>query len=301
MSRPVVSVSPVVLPAAPDRGEDLQVRVSAPTAGTNLPVVVFSHGYGSSMRAYGPLTDFWAAHGFVVVQPTHMDSRTLGLTSQDPRRPHFLRFRVEDVTTVLDHLAVATSAVPDLERRMDPTRIAVVGHSFGGQTAGVLLGARVVDPADGTRWAAADSRVTAGVLLATAGAGGSDLTPWAAEQFPYMNPDFTDLTTPTLVVAGDADDSPLSTRGPDWSTDPYRLSPGARSLLTVFGGEHSLGGIPGYEAAETTDEDPARVRAVQRITTAFLRSVLNGDGASWERAQTELAEGRPAVGRIESK
>lgn len=44
---------------------------------------------------------------------------------------------------------------------------------------------------------------------------------------------------------------------PDWSEDPYRLSPGADQLPTVFGGEHSLGGIPGYEAAETTDESPA--------------------------------------------
>jgi predicted dienelactone hydrolase len=301
MSPPVVSVSPVVLPAAPERGADLQVRVSAPTAGTDLPVVVFSHGYGSSMRAYGPLTDFWAAHGFVVVQPTHLDSRTLGLTPRDERWARLLRLRVEDMTTVLDHLAVATSAVPDLAGRVDPTRIAAAGHSFGGQTTGVLLGARVIDTLDGRRWGAPDPRVTAGVLLATAGSGGADLTPWAAAQFPYLNPDFSDLTTPTLVVAGDADDSPLSTRGPDWSTDPYRLSPGARSLLTVFDGEHSLGGIPGYEAAETTDEDPARVSAVQRITTAFLRSVLNGDGAHWARAQTEFAEERPAVGRIESK
>lgn len=301
MSRPVVSVSPVVLPAAPDRGAHLQVRVSAPTTGTNLPVVVFSHGYGSSMRAYGPLSDFWAAHGLVVIQPTHLDSRALGLSPQDARIPHLLRFRVEDMITVIDHLDVATSAVPGLAARVDPTRIAAAGHSFGGQTTGVLLGARVIDTVDGTRWAATDPRVTAGVLLATAGLGGSDLTPWAAEQFPYMNPDFADLTTPTLVVADDADDSPLSTRGPDWSTDPYRLSPGARSLLTVFGGEHSLGGIPGYEAAETTDEDPARVSAVQRITTAFLRSVLNGDGASWARARAEFAEERPAVGRIESK
>ncbi|WP_413804398.1 hypothetical protein [Streptomyces sp. OE57] len=37
----MVSVSPIAL-AAPDRGQDLQVRVTAPTTGRNLPVVVFS-------------------------------------------------------------------------------------------------------------------------------------------------------------------------------------------------------------------------------------------------------------------
>jgi hypothetical protein len=40
---PVISVRPLTL-TAPDRGQDLQVRVSAPTTGHDLPVVVFSHG-----------------------------------------------------------------------------------------------------------------------------------------------------------------------------------------------------------------------------------------------------------------
>ncbi len=58
---------------APDRGNDLQVRVSAPPTGCDLPIVVFSHEFGFSMDAYGPLVDFWAAHGFVVIQPTEAD------------------------------------------------------------------------------------------------------------------------------------------------------------------------------------------------------------------------------------
>ena len=42
---PVVSVSPVVLPA-PGRAVDLQVRVSAPVTGSELPVILLSHGHG---------------------------------------------------------------------------------------------------------------------------------------------------------------------------------------------------------------------------------------------------------------
>lgn len=82
---PVVSVKPVVL-SAPGRGEDLRVRVSAPTTGHDLPVIVFSHGYSWSMDGYAPLADFWAARGFVVLQPTHLDSRTLDLPADDPVR-----------------------------------------------------------------------------------------------------------------------------------------------------------------------------------------------------------------------
>ena len=84
--------------------------------------------------------------------------------------------------------------------------------------------------------------------------------------------DFSHITAPGLVVAGDKDDLPLSTRGPAWTSDPYTLSRGNKSLLTVCGGEHFLGGISGYQVAETTDEDPARVALVQHVTLAQAQS-----------------------------
>lgn len=127
---PVVSVKPVIL-SAPGRGEDLQVRVSAPTTGRDLPVIVFSHGYGWSMDGYAPLADFWAARGFVVLQPTHLDSRTLSLPAEDPRTPLIWRFRVEDLKRVLDRLDLLEASVPGLSGRLDPSRIAVAGHSWG--------------------------------------------------------------------------------------------------------------------------------------------------------------------------
>ncbi|WP_404193230.1 alpha/beta hydrolase family protein [Streptomyces tauricus] len=293
-------MKPVVL-EAPGRGEDLQVRISAPVTGSGLPVVVLSHGFGSSLNGYGPLADFWAAHGFVVVQPTHLDSRTVGLAQDDPRTPRIWRFRVEDVKRVLNRLDLLEGAVPGLGGRLDRTRIAVAGHSFGGQTAGNLLGLRVLDPVSGQGEDLSDVRVKAGVLLATAGKGGADLTPFAAEHFPFMNPSFENMTTQALVVVGDRDDSPLSVRGPEWLADPYVLSPGDKSLLTLFGAEHSLGGIAGYEVQETTDEHPGRVALLQRVTWAYLRHALGIEDDSWTAARKALASGADPLGRIESK
>ena len=73
---PVLSYGPVVLPV-PGRPVDLHLRVTAPATGTDLPVILLSHGQGysnnlSSLNGYAPLANFWAAHGFVVIQPTHL-------------------------------------------------------------------------------------------------------------------------------------------------------------------------------------------------------------------------------------
>lgn len=291
---PVISVRPVVLPA-PGRGEDLQVRVSAPATGDELPVIVFSHGFGGSLDGYAPLVDFWAAHGFVVVQPTHLDSRTLNVTPDDPRYPEIWRFRVDDLTRVLDRLDLIEASVPGLAGRLDRSRIAAAGHSWGAQTASMLLGARVLDAEGVPGEDMSDPRIRAGVLLALTGTGGADLTPFAAEHFPFMSPGFADMTTPALLVAGDKDQSLLTVRGPEWFTDAYFLSPGTKSLLTLFGAEHSLGGITGYASTETTDESPERVALIQRLTWAYLRSALYPADPSWSAASAD------PLGRIESK
>lgn len=301
---PIVSVKAVAL-EAPGRGEDLQVKISAPTAGSELPVILLTHGFGSSLNGYGPLADFWASHGFVVIQPTHLDSRTVGLPQGDPRTPRLWRFRVEDMKRILDQLDLLEAAVPGLTGRLDRTRIAAAGHSFGGQTAGSLLGLRVLDPAgqegkEGEGEDLSDPRIRAGVLLATAGKGGADLTPFAVEHFPFMNPDFAHMAAPALIVAGDKDDSPLTVRGPEWMYDPYFLSPGDKSLLTLFGAEHSLGGIAGYEVQETTDENPERIALIQRVTWAYLRHALGIEDAGWKVVVKALAEGANPLGRIES-
>ncbi|MBP8531658.1 alpha/beta fold hydrolase [Streptomyces sp. MK37H] len=304
---PVLSASPVVLPA-PGRAVDLKVRISAPVTGSGLPVILLSHGQGysnhlSSLNGYAPLANFWAAHGFVVIQPTHLSSRTLTLDPNTPGAPLFWRSRAEDMTRVLDQLDVIEAAVPQLLGRVDRSKVAVAGHSMGGHTASLLLGARLTDPEDGTEVDLAEPRITAGVLLAAPGRGGDALTESTAENFPFfLSTDFSKMTAPALVVAGDKDASPhLTVRGPEWHTDPYFLSPGPKSLLTLFDAEHGLGGVSGYDVAETTDESPERVSAVQRLTSAYLRTQLNPGDSAWQTACDALAADPSPLGRVESK
>jgi dienelactone hydrolase len=304
---PVISYTPVVL-AVPGRPVDLALRVSMPASGAELPTILFSHGHGpsnyvSSYYGYGPLVDFYAAHGFAVIQPTHLDSATLGLRAADhPEAPLYWRARAEDIRFILDHFDDVEAAVPQLRGRLDRDKVAVVGHSMGGHTASVLLGARFDDPNDGSTVDLAEPRIKAGVILAGPGRGDS-LAPPAAAKYPvFLTTDFSTMSAPALIVRGDADDlTHLTGSGPDWLEDPYRLAPAPKSQLVVYGGQHGLGGISAYDAAETTDENPARVAFVQRLTCAYLHSAVTPDEIDWQKAIEELGDAPEPLGRVESR
>lgn len=303
-----LTVNPVTLPA-PGRGRPLELRITAPMTGDALPIILLSHGHGPSLTipskdGYGPLVDFYAAHGFVVIQPTHANSKVAGLSPDTPGYPFFWQSRLDDMTLILDSLATIEQSVPFIAGRLDPSRIAAVGHSLGGQTVGMLLGAGLTDTADPavTRVRRPEPRIKAGVLLAAPGLGGDSLSDHARKNYTTMNPDFSTLSTRMLVVAGDADDNPhLTTRGAAWHTDPYHHAPGAEALLTLFGGKHGLGGIAGYDAKETDDEDPERLAVTQRLTLAWLRHALDIDESSWPEAVAALEAHAPDVGKVERK
>ncbi|GLW23121.1 hypothetical protein Mame01_31640 [Microbispora amethystogenes] len=303
---PVMTFSPVVLPV-PGRTVDLRIKVSAPASGGDLPVILLSHGHGpsnfvSSLHGYGPLADFWAAHGFAVIQPTHLDSMTLGLReSDDPEAPLYWQSRAEDMRHILDHLDRIEAAVPGLGGRLDHSRIAAAGHSMGGHTVGLLCGQGVADPAGGTPVDLSDARVKAGVLMAPPG-GGEDLAAFAAEHYPVLRTTgFAAMTTPALVVVGENDRNPAFSDREDWRADAYHLSPGPKSLLTLFGAEHGLGGVGMYDAAETTDENPERVAALRALVWAYLRTTLYPGDSAWADAIAALNGMPDPLGTVESK
>jgi dienelactone hydrolase len=303
---PVVSVSPIVIPA-PGRPVALQVRVSAPVSGRDLPIVLLSHGHGSSnnlssLNGYGPLASYWAARGFVVLQPTHLSSATLrGLV--DPNGPEgalFWRSRAVDMSRLLDALDTIEEAVPGLGGRVDRSRVAVAGHSLGGMTAGMLLGERVTD-AEGSVVDLRDPRIATGVIIAGPG-NPTYLTGAARDRYPILRTlDFSAMTAPALVVVGDRDVNPMFSDQAEYRAGAYTLSPGPKHLLTVFGGEHILGGISGYDAAETTDESPARVEAVAQLTWAYLRTALNPADPAWPAACAELRDAPSPWARVDAK
>lgn len=301
---PIISFSPLTLPA-PGRPVPLELRVVAPVRGDKLPIILLSHGHGSSnflssMRGYSPLADYYAAHGFVVILPTHLSSKTLALDPAGPEGPLFWRSRAQDMHAILNELGEIEAAVPGLAGRLDTDRIAAVGHSLGAHTVSMLAGSRVTDPATGEVIDLKDGRIKAAVMLSPPG-DGKDMTAAAAERFPAIGAnDFSYMTLPSLVATGTKDFNPVFSERRDWRADAYHLSPAPKALLTLEDGGHMFGGISGYDAKETDDESPARVAALQRISWAFLRSTLYPGDDAWNTIRDEIAAA-PAMASIQTK
>ncbi|PJE28133.1 Alpha/beta hydrolase family protein [Pseudooceanicola marinus] len=293
-----VAYTPIRLPM-PGR-QPLELRLTAPAVGSNLPIVILSHGFGPSnyipsKDGYAPLAQFWAERGVAVIQPTHASSRVGGRDPDLPGGPFFWRERVAEIRAILDQLTEVERQAPAVAGRLDHERIAVAGHSFGGFPCSLLLGARL----QGEDFS--DPRIRAGILLASPGRGGADLTPENATRFPFFDVDFSGISTPTLVVCGADDDPHFTPRGPDWHADPYHDAAGAEALLTINGVGHGLGGIAGWDARETEAEDPDALEATRRLTLAWLRSTFAIDPAAWMQSRSALKKSAASIAEITSR
>jgi hypothetical protein len=69
----------------------------------------------------------------------------------------------------------------------------------------------------------------------------------------------------------------------------------------MIGAKHALGGVSGYDVAESQDQDSERLGIVQRLSWAYLRSALYPNDRAWSVASAALAARANPTGRIESK
>src|SRR5438128_11840194 len=78
-----VGVIPTTMLHDAQRNRDVEVSIEYPTRGGPFPVIVFSHGYGSSDRGYEPLIAYWTSYGYVCIRPSHADAGALRETPRE--------------------------------------------------------------------------------------------------------------------------------------------------------------------------------------------------------------------------
>jgi dienelactone hydrolase len=118
----------------------MAVRDAAAEPGT-YPLIIFSHASGGGRRGATFLCTHLSSHGYVVAALDHSEMVAAELARRDDetdeqktaRAEAWIANRVPDIRFLLDH--VLDDAAWDSEAELDPTRIGIVGHSFGGWTA----------------------------------------------------------------------------------------------------------------------------------------------------------------------
>jgi predicted dienelactone hydrolase len=208
------------------RNRDYQISIEYPTRGTNFPLIIFSPGFGSSNRSYVGLSSSWTSNGYVVIRTSHADSGRVpeaGSDGASTQTPTDWRNRVRDVTYLIDTLGKLEERFPELQGKIDHSKIGVGGHSYGAFTAMLAGGAKTFPGAASY----ADPRVKAIVAMSPQGPG--DVRGLTSESF-------ASVTIPTLFMTGTADKGTSDTETPEWRREAYTLSPAGDKWLVVLEG-----------------------------------------------------------------
>ena len=214
------------------RNKELELSIEYPIAAGSYPLIIWSHGFGASSRAYVGLSSFWASDGYVVIKPTHADSgKIAGIRSAEEiwesQSATDWKNRAQDITAILDSIPQLEENYPELKGKIDLARVGVGGHSYGAHTAMLLGGVKTFPGAVSY----ADPRVKA--VLAMSPQGPSDVRGLTKESFAT-------LTVPTLFMTGTLDRGISEAETPEWRKQAYELSPaGDKYLVVLEGARHA--------------------------------------------------------------
>ncbi|MBK9772344.1 MAG: hypothetical protein IPP57_16240 [Candidatus Obscuribacter sp.] len=251
------------------------MRLYIPKEGNGpFPVVIFSHGLGGSRDAAPYLGKFWSQKGYICIAVQHAGSDTgvwrssitegkavMMQKMKAAANGQNLIDRAGDIKFVIDEMARRNQSDPLLKSKMDLSKIAVSGHSFGAGTSLAIAGQNFPSGQKGK-----DSRVKAAIYLCPPVMGGK------------IAPDKTygKIDIPGMLITGTKDVSAIAeTKAEDRRIPFDGMKAPNQYLINFEGADHGVFGGRLYRPSNQGDQQTQQM--VDEITTKFLDATLKGD------------------------
>jgi len=299
-----MGASPVgVIPSAilhdTTRNKDVEISIEYPTRGGGFPIIIFSHGYGSSFRGYEPLVSYWTSNGYVVIRPNHADADQLqepsrDITSMPPpqqqqqqsrgsrgpqqqgtiiplvrdnpaekiferEREPQWRNRAADIELVINSLEKLQNDFFELRGKMDNEKLAVAGHGYGAYTALLAGGMRTFGKLP---LQMNDSRIRAIVAMSP---------PGMSEQRGTTAESWKDIHVPVMFMTGTQDRGANESESAEWRRQSFdNAAPGDKYFVLInsarystFAGQISIYPIEMQPQSQQVPNPYGRPQAVQ--------------------------------------
>jgi len=274
-----VSIDDSVSLSVPEAERQLPLRVVYPEHGGPFPVIVLSHGTFSSGKQYDRVAMYWAARGYVVILPDHIDANYGVVPTKNEDMYRVSRSRVADMSIVLNGLDEIEERIPSLQGRMNRQRIIAAGHSFGTQVAMLVTGLRIKNPTNDVVTETDETRFSLLIMLSDPGK-------------MALMPEHTwkGSTVPTFLATGTEDYGLMGDgrRGAEYQNEILSVDDARDAveyLLLIDKGDHYFGGL--IHKQVDTEPDQEGLAIFNATSTAFLDAYAKDD----RRARSYLQAG----------
>lgn len=255
----------------PTRHRNLPVHLYFPNdSPLPCPVVLLSHGFGSSSERCSYLGWHWAANGYAAVlihHPGSDESIWKGkFFPMQSLRDHYRhqrsgRQRVDDVRFVLDRLETYAEESPEFGEKVNLSCIAVAGYDLGALGSLILAG----QTPPGRRTAEPDPRIRALIAMSP-----------PVLPSPHPSQVYPMVSVPSLFIRGTEDDGIVGDTKAWQRRIPFdHCSSKAKYLLTLFGADHMVYG--GHFLESRSENDRRYQSLICRFSTLFLDAHLKDD------------------------
>ncbi|PCJ02322.1 MAG: hypothetical protein COB14_02145 [Alphaproteobacteria bacterium] len=246
-----------------------------------IPVVIWSHGFGGNRDGAAFISRFLAGQGYILVHVTHIGTDSSLWEGKGGHAWDVLQKatisrettlnRMHDVPFVLDQLVDWASENPDIGRYMDMTRIGMSGHSFGALTTQVMAGMMFPD-IDGQLANMRDARISCGIAYSPVPI--AHLTDASPEDI------YATIDMPLLHMTGTDDASPLEDYGYEHRLIVREHANHPEQYLQVLeDGDHMVYNGTRGKLAKNLKRDEHE-EEIKHAALAFWDAYLKGDDAS---------------------